>query len=89
MILEHNNSTNKVDATTWPLPQARDLGEVLTTIGGRRQKQILVQPKHTLVGANNKQWCRREEMKVNDVEEKKNKMGCNLFKWCIYHHQLH
>jgi len=55
MILEHNNSTNKVDATTWPLPQARDLGEVLTTIGGRRQKRTLVQPKHTLVVANNKQ----------------------------------
>ncbi len=51
---EHKNSTNKVDATTWPLPQARDLGEVLTTIGGRRQKWTLVKPKQKFVGANNK-----------------------------------
>lgn len=68
---EHKNSTNKVDATTWPLPQARDLGEVLTTIGGRRQKRTPVKPKQKLVGANNKHQCRGQEMKANDVEEKK------------------
>lgn len=54
MLLEHNNSTIKVDATTWSLPQARDLGEVLTTIGGRRQKRTLVKPKQTIVGEKNK-----------------------------------